>query len=386
MTQLRNLLAATALTVGLLGTSQGASAAQAAAKKPDVVHLRKVQLVDSQIFGKPTEVVSMLIPMDWKFSGRFPVDLPTFAYCPENAFKPYWEAQSANQLVGYTQFPSMQTVEFRNPLLFEDVRRRGQAGQQFCVQSPPLEPAQFVEAALIPRLRPGARVLRTEPVPALQRKLQADIAALRLPPNVQVRAAAAEVVIGYSIKGQAVEEHIFMIASWRAEGGLGGSQDDMVYSSYTPLFGLRTPAGQFARYHQQFANLIGSTHLNGHFVAAVLESIRAQRTNIFNAMSIEIRQSSEIWQKSWQATHDSQKQREATKTQEKAYDVAGAWSDTVLDVQNYSDSNGQTVQLSGGYNHVYSNGNGEYVMTNDPSYNPAVATGSRWEPISAIPR
>ena len=56
-----------------------------------------------------------------------------------------------------------------------------------------------------------------------------------------------------------------------------------------------------------------------------------------------------------------------------------------MDVEG-KDANGETVQLTGGYNHVFSNRNGEYIQTNDPSYNPAVATGGNWESIAAIPR
>lgn len=160
----------------------------------------------------------------------------------------------------------------------------------------------------------------------------------------------------------------------------------MIYSVYRPVLGLRVPAGQFRKHQQTFANLIASTRANVRFYAAIGEVVSTMRGYIFNNMIGQIRRESDLWRSAWQAANSPARQSEAAKAQRQSYDVAGAWSDTVLDVQNYKDSNGETVQLGGGYHHVFSNGNGEYIQTNDPSYDPAVATGNRWQQIDALPR
>jgi hypothetical protein len=78
--------------------------------------------------------------------------------------------------------------------------------------------------------------------------------------------------------------------------------------------------------------------------------------------------------------------REAERKRSESLDIAGMWSDTVLESQDYRDRNGDTVRLSSNYNHVYSNGNGEYVCSNDPSDNPAVALGQDWQAITPVGR
>lgn len=390
MDTLRGAMVGASLVVGMAAADAGL-AAQAAARavvpaRAQVRHLRKASLVDERIFGQQAEVLSIVIPSDWTFQGSFTVDLPSFRWCPENAFTSLLLAESPDKQVAYALYSPLQTMDFRNPILAEDARRRQAMGQGFCVQHPAVDLPTFVAEALVPRHHPGARVLRVEPAPQLQQGVRKQLAALQLPPNMRISGDAADVVIGYSVGGKPVEEHVFVVGGWRSEGAFGQPTADLVYSNYTPVFGLRVPVGQFARYQQQFADIIASSRLNAHYYAAVVEAVMAQRQAIFNNFIDEIRQTSAIWRKSWEASNNASKQAEAAKSKERAFDVAGAWSDTTLDVQDYKDSNGDTVQLSGGYNHVFSNGNGDYIQTNDPSYDPAVATGKAWQPITAIPR
>jgi hypothetical protein len=391
MTTRNHALSLLALSAWLafLPAPSHAAAPAATARRPaaEVIRLRKVAVRDEQIFGRRAEVVSLLIPADWSFKGGYPVDLNAFRFCPENAFNGGFQAQSADGTVAIAAYPSMQTVHFQNPLLAEDARRRAQMGQGFCPQRPPSSLGQFVEQVLVPAFRPGARVLGVEPVPVLQQNIRTQIAALTLPPGMSVNGDGAEVVIGYEVQGQQVEEHIYVVGGRRAESaGMGSAGPDVIYSVYTPVIGLRVPAGQFKPHQQQFANIIATMRGDPQFHAAVISAVQQQRAALFNNLIGEIRATSDIWRRSWEAASNATKQKEAAAQQRQSYDVAGAWSDTVLDVQNYKDTSGETVQLSGGYNHVFSNRNGEYIQTNDPSYNPAVATGGNWEAIAAIPR
>jgi hypothetical protein len=356
------------------------------ANAADVVRLRKVGVVDNQVFGRAVEAMSLLVPVGWSFKGEMPIDLNTFQWCPENSFKGRFEAQSADGLLAISSFPMLQTMHFANPILAEDARRRQQMGQGFCTQLPPMDLGQFINQVLVPAYRPGARLLGVQPAPDLQQSVQQQIAATPLPPNARVNGEGADVVIGYSVNGKEVEEHIYVMAGWRGESVSGGSGPDIIYSLYTPIIGLRVPTGQFVRHQKQFASIIATLRMDSHFVAAISGAVQQQRSNIFNNILGQISRESQIWRQAWQQANDSAKQREASGSSQRAYDVAGAWSDTILDVQNYKDVNGESVQLSGGYSHVFSNRNGEYILTNDSSYDPAVATGSRWEPISAIPR
>ena len=392
MTNRNLILGAAALAACLAFTPADANAATpapAARSRPqaEVIRLKKAAIIDEQTFGRRAEVVSMLIPADWSLKGGYPVDFNAFRWCPENAFAGGFQAQSADGRLAIAAYPAMQTIHFQNPLLAEDARRRAQMGQGFCPQRPPSNLGQFVEQVLVPTMRPGARVLGVEPVPVLQQNIRRQIASMALPPNMSMNGDAAEVVIGYEVQGQQVEEHIYVVGGWRGESaGMGSAGPDTIYSLYTPIIGLRVPAGQFKRHQQQFANIIATMRGNPQYLAAVIAAVQQQRTNIFNNWMGEIRATSAIWRQSWEAANNAAKQKEAAAQQRQSYDVAGAWSDTVLDVQNYKDANGETVQLTGGYNHVFSNRNGEYIQTNDPSYNPAVATGGNWESIAAIPR
>lgn len=172
MKSLLRVFGSTMLGIALMATSVEAA---------NVVHLRKVQLLDDGIFGQRQEVLSMLIPMDWTFQASLNANDSLFASCPENAFQQRLQAESRDRLLGYALFPMLQTMYFQNPLLAEDARRRAAMGLRLCRQQQPMNLSQFVEQVLVPGFRPGARVLRTEPWRDWQQKIQREIADLQLP-------------------------------------------------------------------------------------------------------------------------------------------------------------------------------------------------------------
>ena len=58
----------------------------------------------------------------------------------------------------------------------------------------------------------------------------------------------------------------------------------------------------------------------------------------------------------------------------------------MLETEDFRDRNGETVRLSSHFNHVYSNGQGEYILSNDALSHPAVELGQDWQAITPIGR
>jgi hypothetical protein len=51
----------------------------------------------------------------------------------------------------------------------------------------------------------------------------------------------------------------------------------------------------------------------------------------------------------------------------------------ILDQQDYTDHSGQVVTLPMNYNHSWSNGNGEYILSDDPTFDPKGLGSGGWE-------
>jgi hypothetical protein len=56
------------------------------------------------------------------------------------------------------------------------------------------------------------------------------------------------------------------------------------------------------------------------------------------------------------------------------------FSQTIRGVDEYRDPfEGQGVELPGGYDHAWSNALGEYILTDDPSFDPKIGSNLNWE-------
>jgi hypothetical protein len=62
--------------------------------------------------------------------------------------------------------------------------------------------------------------------------------------------------------------------------------------------------------------------------------------------------------------------------------VAQMHSDNILGIDRYFDPyEGREVELPSGYNHVWCNNLGEYILTDNPNYNPNVGSNLGWQPL-----
>jgi hypothetical protein len=68
---------------------------------------------------------------------------------------------------------------------------------------------------------------------------------------------------------------------------------------------------------------------------------------------------------------------------QQVYDrISENFSEYVRGTEHYNNPiEGREVELPGGYNHVWTNASGEYVLTDSPNYNPNVGSNKNWEEI-----
>ena len=75
---------------------------------------------------------------------------------------------------------------------------------------------------------------------------------------------------------------------------------------------------------------------------------------------------------------DSYNQRQATMDR-----LADSFSQAIRGVDEYRNPfEDRPVELPGGYNHAWANALGEYIVTDDPNFNPNLGSNSNWEPLS----
>ena len=146
-------------------------------------------------------------------------------------------------------------------------------------------------------------------------------------------------------------------------------------SSASRVFGFRAPAGRLDEQERLFATMVTSVQVNPAWEAALnrlalnLAQIRiqgaAERSRIWSEATAEV---GRIRMEAWENQQASQDR------------VAQAWSQTMRGVESFVEPGGTaTVELQSGFDNAWSNGVGEYVLSDRQSFNlNTVFTNQNW--------
>jgi hypothetical protein len=245
----------------------------------------------------------------------------------------------------------------------------------------------FIRNAIIPRMRPNARVVSANMLPELTRSAQAKVESdnaqyLQMGLFSGVRSQVGEVKIAYQVNGQPVEESLMAqidVVVQRAPSAAGLSQGTMTGSNtYTilaeRLFAIRAPAGQLGSRADLNATMLASLRQNAQWLSAAQQVL----SNISGAQQQGVADRQRI-------VHDAQTaQGEAIIQHGQEVSVmedrnAAEFSQAQREVEWYTDPNtNERMELSAGYAHSWSNSNGTVILNDDPNFNPSRVYQGNW--------
>jgi len=351
------------------GSSRGAAAAQGGR----TMRLKRVSSVDRQ--GMRTEAFSLLVPMGWTFRGGvfWPLQNPAM---PANCA---FTVTSGNSFERLECFPSGAHFWSTNRMLLSNFP----PGSKYLGSEvrAPMSPADYLRQVVIARNRNNVgqlRVVDARPLPKLARQLAR---AQQASPGAQSSAAAAKVRVEYNQVGFAVEEEFYCVIetySFPVRTLYGVTTSTNWTASY--VFSFKAPKGHLAGNAERFWVMIRSFRINPQWfnkyqqvintlVQQKIREIRhiGQISRIIAQTNDEI---SDMMMRSYQ-------QRSAV------YDrLADQFSQYIRGVDAYYDPvNQRRVDLPAGYDRGWTNGLGEYVLTDDPNFNPNLDSNQNWTPM-----
>ena len=250
----------------------------------------------------------------------------------------------------------------------------------------------WMQDKILPQERPGATDIQVQPVtiiPELTTLLLRQIAPIQQQNEQQNQQSqmmgsgtfsfADGAVLGFTCSyqqdGRAWEELIILGTMYT---GLDSQIGRQLWWSIEPNVSYRAPAGELEKNLPLFFAIANSLRPTPQWAnmkathAAKMNQIKAQgaadRSRIIADTHREISQMITDGYNKRQAITD--------KTHER-------FINTIREVDNYTTPGSETtVQLPSHYEHVYSNGNGEYLLTNDALYNPntdAAVNNTNWD-------
>jgi len=353
----------------------GAAKAAPAGGQPEqekTLRLKRFSCVDRQ--GTGIEAFSMLIPADWQFEGgiRWVLDNPSM---PATAA---FTVRSPGGSDVFEVFPNQAFYWTDNQMMLSTLPPGGRYfGNEV---RPPVGALEALKQIVVPRFRgkaAGLRIVGEQLLPELAKALGAGAPQ----PGVSTSASAAKIRLEYAEGGRRMEEEVYGVVetvSFQTRTMTGVHANTMWYADY--LFSFRSEMGKLASRSKLFQTMASSFRINPQWFSKynqlVEYLIQRQIQHIQNIGQLS-RMISQTHDQISREMMDSYNQRQAV------YDrLSDDFSRHIRGVEQYHDPlQGKSVELPAGYPNVWANSNGEYVLTEDPNFNPAVGSNLHWERI-----
>lgn len=340
-----------------------------AAPDAGTLRFRKVSVIDrpDMIGG---EVETFLCPADWQVEGGI--------IWRENPTRPVTFHLRVFNPRGLEQVESFPTLMFSYGGMLGP-------GTSFPIGSnylgtevrPPVRNAiQYIKEIIFPRYRAGvqAQLIGEQELPQWA---QAAAAQTEQSPGAQIVFSAGKVRIAYAHAGQAVEEDLYCVVqttSFLAAGRMMYNQNG------ERAHGMRAARGQLDQSTRIMQAIVTSVRVNLQWfnkytqVWQALYQMQMQRIKAAGRMSKIISQThneiSDMMHQSWE-------RRQAAEDR-----IHKQWTQSMRGVEEYYNPlERRPVELPGGYREAWINGHGEYILSDNPNFNPNVQAGGDWQKI-----
>lgn len=339
--------------------------------------LQRVRLMDPHGFGKPAEAASFLLPKGWRLAGgiQWRVGHP----CMNESVAAQWTASSPDGTLELRGFPVRSWQWHDDQQVVQDMMRNQQGIMKACDIMPPYDAEAFVREHMLQELG-GASIVSAEPATALVRTMeeqaQRNLSAVQQAgiTNAAFRPSATKVHLRWPDGNEgtllcSVDQTIFMMPNY-LHGGMSGTYQ--CQSNFRLL--VRYPPGARVEAERIMGTAIASTRINPAWqqavarvfsnVAAVERSEAAKRAGLWRDAQ---NHTSDLQRRTWE---DGEASRDRLNTE---------WGQVIRGVDEWTDPNGSSIELSAGYNEAWSRADGTYLLSNDPNFDPRVVLQEDWQ-------
>lgn len=335
------------------------------------VRFKTFKYIDKQGIG--TEAFSMLIPADWQFEGGIQWMLDNPAMPAMLAFR----VTNSKGPEEFEAFPNHMFFWTNNQMLLSmfpvGSRYFGSEVRQ------PLNPTDFVQNILVPRFRGNVsdlRIVGTENLPDLARQLGAGT---QSQPGVSTSADSGKVKIEYRRDGRLMEESIYAVIesfTYPIQTMYGTVSNMNWIGEY--LFSFKAEKGKLDVSSKVFQTIVNSFRMNpqwfnkySQLTEYLIRNQIKQIQRIGDISRIVSQTNNEI----------SDMIMETYENRQAVYDtISTNFSQAIRGVDEYYDPIAeQPVELPIGYDRAWTNSLGEYILSDDYSFDPNAGSNRNWQ-------
>ncbi len=340
--------------------------------KGKYIKFKQIQIYDYNGFAKPVVAYTLLLPEGWKVTGGIKWNI--YAKCLTETVTNHLRAESPDGKYSFEMFP-IQTWEWMNDAsALQMAQYTRQTTGKGCMLHQPMNASQFISQIFIPEFRSGAQKIKAAntsgAAAAAREKSISEIKAMLQTYNADLNTDAVLATIRYNSSNGEYDEWVTASVTeynYNLPSAMNyGSYYKYFYASADEIMSFSAPKGELEKNDKLFSTIMASFHLNPVWGKAISDMF----VNISNIQSKGAMDRSRIWSNAMNEI--GEKQYQSWQNREDSQDrIAQNWSQYMRGVETYVDPNTNTsVELSSGYNQAWSNNNGEYILSEDPNFNP----------------
>jgi hypothetical protein len=343
----------------------------------DYLVLKRFRVTDTRGFYQPVEASSFLLPANWLVNSD--IQWNGLNKCIPEMVQASLQAKSPDGEYELFVFPVTQ-FDWSDDPIYLDAMQKG-FNMHSCNIARPLDATGYIGQALAPYIKAQAKTVK--PVAELQQQMEAS--AMQMTNTSRTAGNYA-----YSHRGSAAEgilqcdngkEGIAICTIMQTIVTMPGTQGGMV-NTYQCYVSMRTvlkyKSGNESTARKILSTFLGSAKINPLWANAVQNFFVAIGKNAQDQTWKQIQISHQAQQeisnnivRSWE-TKNNNNPGENNNEQFGQY---------LRGVDSWTDENGNKIELTSGYNNAWSKGDGTYLLSDNPAFDPNVAFNEDWKPL-----
>jgi hypothetical protein len=339
----------------------------------DYIILKRFRILDKQGFSQPIEVSSFLLPASWQVNSN--VQWNAANKCLPEIIQASVDATSPDGEYELVLYPTTQ-FDWSDDPVYLDAMQRG-FNLHSCHIAQPLDAAGYIKNGIAANL--NAQVKSVKIIDELQQLMDAGA-------NQQTQLARQAGNNAYSHRGSAADgllqfadgkEGLAFCTIMQTIVTMGGTQGQTAHT-YQCYVGMRIvlkyKSGNEEMARKIMSTFFSSTRLNPtwwngiqqFFTQVGMDAQQQTWNHIQEVHAVQEQQGNNII-RNWEAQN-------STGDNSTTRDTDG-FGQYLRGVENYSDENGNKVELTSGYGNAWSKGDGTYLLSTSASFDPNVELG-----------
>ena len=326
-------------------------------------------------------VLDLLIPSTWDFKSN--VAFNTKSGCISDSFSVSWEAKSADGSLAFQGAPDSSWQYADDPTALRNLtdpnRRQINGEGKPCPVKKPMKAEDYIRQNVLTVFPSGSTVVSVEPFAELNQMARKQLA---LPPDDAGKAGGSQTEairarVEFQKDGKALEDWVALVVVTRVfRQGRGAFYDCHAID----FMALRAPKGQLDANDKLFKVMISSLRP---------EQKWQDYSNKWLAWRYQVEakkqaQIDAIWANFQNQV--AQTLMDVTANQQRgSLNSAFGADQNIRGVQTFRDpTTGSVMELSNQYDHAWLNGSNEYIMSEDPNFNPNGQLSGNWNQLQVV--